>query len=216
MAMTAQRFPHNNSPWPLYFNPITVRSSTLLQRLSITLLGSLLLVICLPAFAASEAPAMSIRQEGNLLIVRGWLKADVDPAIAWAVLTDYEQHPRFVPGIRLSRIVSSSERQTLLEQQGEVLAGSLRVPYGGTMRIDESPMQGMTIVFLSGLFKDVRGEWQLGREKPVKLSYEMRMDLQKTPYPPMMANLLAEQQVKQWVAVFSAEMERRQKNSRSK
>lgn len=170
----------------------------------------------LPFAVAAETPRMSIRQEGNLLIVQGSLQPAVDPATAWAVLTDYDSHDEFIPGIRLSRVLSSQERQKLVEQQGEVMAGSLRVPYGGTMRIDESPMEGVSIVFVSGLFKDVRGEWLLGRKSPAKLTYEMRMDLLKTPYPPGMANLLAEQQVRQWVTVFAAEMERRQKMSRSK
>lgn len=155
-------------------------------------------------------PRLSVRQEGNIIIVSGWLQPDVTPAEAWRVLTDYERFPAFVPGIRANRITTDLGARKVIEQQGEVTAGSLKIPYGGTMLISETPEREMRIVFLNGLFKDVQGTWQLGRKRPVRLSYEMRMDLMKSPYPPTLANQIAEQQVRNWVAVFAAEMERRQ------
>ncbi len=175
------------------------------------LLTCLLVGVSLPVQAD---PRLTVRQEGNVIIVAGALEPDVAPAEAWSVLTDYDRFPEFVPGIRLNRVVKDNGSRKLVEQQGELMAGTLKVPYFGTMQIDEKPSKEMRILFLNGLFKDVQGTWQLSGKKPVKLSYEMRMDLMKSPYPPAMAHAIAQQQVNTWVAVFSAEMERRKNRNK--
>ena len=181
------------------------------------ILPVLLLIAALLGIATASADTpLSFRQEGNIIIVSGWLQPNVEPSAAWDILTDYEHFPEFVPGIRLNRIVTADDRFKIVEQQGELMAGSLRVPYGGTMRITEIPQHELHILFLNGLFKDVEGTWLVGKKRPVKLSYELRMDLMKSPYPPSMANLIAEQQVKLWVSVFAAEMERRQNKKRGR
>lgn len=90
----------------------------------------------------------------------------------------------------LCLFLSSQGNRTLVEQQGELLAGSLRIPYGGQMLIQESPGLGLQIGFLSGLFKDVEGEWRIESMKPFKLYYQMRT----------------------WVIIFAQEMALRQKN----
>lgn len=168
--------------------------------------------LCLSCNGTSLAAEMqaTVRQDGNILIVNGWLAVAVDNALAWQVLTDYESFPTFVPGIRVNRILSSQGNRKLVEQQGEVLAGSLRMPYGGQMLIQESPGLGLQIRFLSGLFKDVEGEWRIESRKPLKLSYQMRMDLMKSPFPAPLAPQIAEQQVRSWVTVFAQEMTQRQ------
>jgi ribosome-associated toxin RatA of RatAB toxin-antitoxin module len=152
------------------------------------------------------------RQEGNWLLVDGWLAVGVDIGLAWQVLTDYENFPAFVPGIRSNRILSTQGHRKLVEQQGEMLAGSLRMPYAGQMQIHETPGQGLQIRFISGLFKDVEGEWRIEARKPLKLAYQMRVDMMKSPFPAPLAPQIAEQQVRTWVTAFAQEMEQRHNN----
>jgi hypothetical protein len=64
----------------------------------------------------------------------------------------------------------------------------------------------MNILFISGVLKDVQGEWNIKSDKPLELTYRMRMDLTKTPFPPPMAASLVEQQVRTWVDAFSREL----------
>jgi ribosome-associated toxin RatA of RatAB toxin-antitoxin module len=172
----------------------------------------LCLWLCAAGPAAAAEMQTQVRQQGNLLLVDGWLSVGVEPPLAWQVLTDYEQFPNFVPGIRVNRILASKGPHKLVEQQGEMQAGSLRMAYGGQMQIEEAPGQGLQIRFLTGLFKDLEGEWRIDARKPLRLSYQMRLDLMKSPLPPPLAPQFAEQQVRTWVTVFAREMEQRQKN----
>ncbi len=153
---------------------------------------------------------LSVRQEGTQLTVEGWLKTSVDRATAWTVLTDYPRFPEFVPGIYANQVVEAKNGVKLIEQRGEVISGPVRLTYTGQMRVEEHPGEGLAILFLSGPFKDVRGEWNIEPGRPLKMIYRMRMDLMKSPFPPPLAPTIAEQQVRTWVDVFGREMERRE------
>ncbi len=155
---------------------------------------------------------VSVRQAGTQLSVEGWLETRASPEVAWAVLTDYAHFPEFVPGIQVNRVVATAGNTRTIEQRGEVATGMFRMRYDGTMRVEESPETGLSIVFLSGPFKDVRGEWRLepsGKQQPFRLVYQMNMDMMKSPFPPPLAPAIAEQQVRAWVETFSREMESR-------
>lgn len=161
---------------------------------------------------AEEAPAaarITTSQEGSVLVVEGWLQTRADKATAWAVLTDYDRFPEFVPGILSNRVMASQNGRKTIVQRGQVMVGQVRLAYEGLMDVAERRDEGMDIVFLSGPFKDVRGTWRVMPGRPLKLSYSMRMDLSKTPFPPPLAPGIAQQQVSTWVDVFSREMERR-------
>jgi len=186
------------------------RSRSLLVR-HLAIVGALCLFILLGGHALAAGPIqVQVRMDGPMLVVDGWLETAVDAPLAWSVLTDYEGFTRFVPGIRANRVVRREGPVRWIEQQGETLAMGLRMPYVGRMRVEEIPGQRIAILFLSGPFRDVRGEWRIGEGRPLRLAYQMRMDLMKSPYPPALAGGIAEQQVRMWVDVFATEMERRQ------
>lgn len=169
-----------------------------------------------PAPAAAAAPiavpasTLTLRQEGSVLWVEGGLAVRADKDVAWQVLTDYPRFPEFVPGIASSQVigVAGNGRKTLA-QRGQILAGQVRMAYEGLVDVTEYPGEGLDILFLSGPFKDVRGSWRILPGAPLKLSYTMRMDLNKTPFPPPLATSIVQEQVRTWVAVFAREIERR-------
>lgn len=173
------------------------------------LIQSLLLIWLGMAAALAAGNGLSVRQEGSQLTVEGELQTSADAAVAWAVLTDYARFPEFVPGILSNRVLGSQANTRLIEQRGEVQSGPFRLAYVGQMQVEERPGQGLVIQFLSGPFKDVRGEWKMESGRPLKMIYRMRMDLMKSPFPPPLAPAIAEQQVRTWVDVFGREMERR-------
>lgn len=164
--------------------------------------------------AQGAGNGLTVRQEGNQLIVEGLLQTTADPATAWAVLTDYPRFPQFVPGIHSNQILEAKNGVKLIEQRGEVVSGPFRLVYTGQMRVEEHPGEDLVILFLSGPFKDVRGEWNIEPGRPLKMIYRMRMDLMKSPFPPPLAPSIAEQQVRTWVDVFAREMERREMERR--
>lgn len=170
----------------------------------------LVLFLALATVAQAGDTHVNVRQDGMILKVEGWLTTPVEHTVAWGVLTDYGNFPLFVPGVRSNRVMDQRGNVKTVAQQGEMAVGSLRMPYEGTMRIEESPGEGLDIHFLTGLFKDVRGQWRMGNGKPLRLTYRMQMDLLKTIIPAPLVTPLAEAQVRMWVTVFAQEMERRQ------
>jgi ribosome-associated toxin RatA of RatAB toxin-antitoxin module len=158
---------------------------------------------------AASLPTVNFQQQGTRLLVSGELVVPVAAATAWAVLTDYERIPEFVPGMRVSRIIEKNDNTRVLEQQGEMLANNMRMLYLGTLRIVEEPSSRLHVQFLSGTFRNMQGEWTLkGKGDPVTLAYQLDYDT-GTPYPsPVMVGML-QQQVIHWVSSLAAEMERR-------
>ncbi|HEX5674053.1 MAG TPA: SRPBCC family protein [Azonexus sp.] len=158
---------------------------------------------------AAAPPAVNFQQQGTHLLVSGELTVPVSPATAWAVLTDYERVPEFVPGMRVSRVLEQSGNTRVVEQQGEMQANNMRMLFMGTLRITEEPTSRLSVQFLSGTFRNMQGQWTLqGKRAPVTLAYQLDFDA-GTPYPsPVMVGML-QQQVVHWVSSLAAEMERR-------
>jgi ribosome-associated toxin RatA of RatAB toxin-antitoxin module len=158
---------------------------------------------------AASLPTVNFQQQGTRLLVSGELIVPVAPATAWAVLTDYERVPEFVPGMRVSRILEKGDNTRVLEQQGEMQANNMRMLYLGTLRVVEEPSSKLHVQFLSGTFRNMQGQWSLkGKAAPVTLAYQLDYDT-GTPYPsPVMVGML-QQQVIHWVSSLAAEMERR-------
>jgi ribosome-associated toxin RatA of RatAB toxin-antitoxin module len=167
----------------------------------------LLIWLCVSAVAAAETRTV-VRHEGTQRIVEGWMLTAADRATAWSILTDYARFPEFMPGIHANQVLASANGVTMIDQRGEVVSGRFRMAYTGQIRVEEHAGEGLDILFLSGPFKDVRGEWNIEPGRPLKLIYRMHMDLMKSPFPPPMAPAIAEQQVRTWVE-FVREMERR-------
>lgn len=159
--------------------------------------------------SAAPPPSVNFQLQGTRLLVSGELSVPVAPATAWAVLTDYEQVPAFVPGMRVSRIIEQNGNTRVLEQQGEMVANNMRMFYLGTLRVVEEPPSKLSIQFLSGTFQNMQGEWTVqGKRAPVTIGYQLNYDT-GTPYPsPVMIGML-QQQVIHWVSSLAAEMERR-------
>jgi ribosome-associated toxin RatA of RatAB toxin-antitoxin module len=175
------------------------------------------LFACLPAAFAQTA--INVRQNGSLLSVEGWLDTQASRKVAWSVLTDYARFPEFVPGIRSNRVLEEAGRVTTVAQSGEIVAGVFRLQYEGTMKIEEHPGDSLQILFLTGPFKDVSGEWRLEsaeKNRDLRLVYRLNMDMMHSPFPPPLAPGIAEQQVRTWVDVFGREMDKRMERRKAK
>ena len=176
-----------------------------------TLLQTLFLSCLLVLSAHAEETRMSMRQDGNILVVEGRLEMLVSQEIAWAVLTDYPRFPEFVPGITSNRILEQRKELKLIEQRGVINTGQFRMPFQGVLQVEEHKRDGqphgMKIVYVSGPLKDVQGEWNIRPGKPLGLSYRMRMDISKAPFPPPLSVNIIEQQVRSWVEAFAHEMQ---------
>jgi ribosome-associated toxin RatA of RatAB toxin-antitoxin module len=177
-------------------------------------LALVLVLAAAPAPAAEYGPAqVRIQMNAYQVAAEGNLAVPVGRALAWQVLSDHEGFPAFVPGLLASRVLETRGNEKIIAQRGEITAGP-RLRFDGTLRVEEHPGEGVRVRFLTGPFRDSEGEWQLAGDRPVTLTYRLRIDLTKTPLPPPMAGAVAEQQVRVWLAALAGEMERRQGGKR--
>ena len=68
--------------------------------------------------AAAEPPAVvTVRESGGVYTVTAQLFAKQDPSAALAVLTDYENIPRFLPDVRVSVVRQRGNGHAIVEQE---------------------------------------------------------------------------------------------------
>ncbi len=145
-----------------------------------------------------------------MLTVEGSLSTPLSQAAVWAILTDFPRFSDFVPGIHSNRVLQQRNNLKLIEQRGMISTSQVQMPFQGVIQVEEhyrdGVPEGMRISYLSGPLKDVQGEWNIQPGNPLVLTYRMRMDITKMPFPPPMAAPIAEQQVQTWVDAFSREL----------
>jgi ribosome-associated toxin RatA of RatAB toxin-antitoxin module len=127
-------------------------------------LAGLAAALVLPAAHAGADPVV-VRQEGGAYRVSATFTTPHPAAIVRAVLTDYEQIPRFLPDVRSSRVVERDAERTVVEQEAvaKVLLFSKRVRL--LLEVRESAA-GIAFTDRGGeSFSRYEGSWTL-REEP--------------------------------------------------
>ncbi|MFZ5484269.1 MAG: type II toxin-antitoxin system RatA family toxin [Pseudomonadota bacterium] len=164
----------------------------------------LALALACPGLAAAQ-PVLETRLAPGLVTVSGHLEVPVERTRAWQVLTQPDRFPVFVPGLKTSRTLEQHGTTRLIAQTGELTAGP-RLRFDTVVRSDEIAGEGVKLQFLSGPFKNSSGEWRLRGERPVTLTYQLRVDLTQSPLPPPLAGQIADQQVRVWLNALAGEM----------
>jgi ribosome-associated toxin RatA of RatAB toxin-antitoxin module len=70
-----------------------------------------------PAAAAAPEPQLSVREERGVYTVAARFEVPHPASVAFAVLTDYEQIPRFMPGVTTSIVRERSAGRIVVEQE---------------------------------------------------------------------------------------------------
>jgi ribosome-associated toxin RatA of RatAB toxin-antitoxin module len=71
----------------------------------------------LAATPDDEAPAITVRHENGIYSVSARFSVTEPAAVVRAVLTDYEQIPNFMPGVRTSRVLERGDGSARVEQE---------------------------------------------------------------------------------------------------
>jgi ribosome-associated toxin RatA of RatAB toxin-antitoxin module len=79
----------------------------------------------------------------------------------WAVLTDYERMPDFVPDLHSARVLSRSGGQVLLEQTGTARLLFFRRAIRLVVRVREQPFSQIDVSLVHGDMKVYRCSWRL-------------------------------------------------------
>jgi carbon monoxide dehydrogenase subunit G len=124
--------------------------------------------------AAAEPPAVTVVEQRSVYTVVARFMVDQPAAVALAVLTDYEQIPRFMPGVRTSIVRERSAGWAIVEQEAmsTVMMFSKRVHL--VLEIDES---ADTLIFhdrCGRSFVRYEGAWRVSEQNGhTAVSYEL-------------------------------------------
>lgn len=110
---------------------------SILRRLLVLLALSLVWVAAggsdaLPAVADDE---VHVQRAGKGFVVDVVLHAPVAPALAWAVLTDFDHMASFVPNLRSSRVVERGEQSLQVAQAGTARHGFVAIEFESVREI---------------------------------------------------------------------------------
>jgi len=121
--------------------------------LRLPLLMALLAGVCTGADAGALAlpePSIQINKADGALVLDISYRVPVPPRLAWAVLTDFENMPGFVPNLESSRILQRSGNILQVEQKGSFHFGMLPIHYESVRQVEFTPYQSIRSRTLSG------------------------------------------------------------------
>jgi len=117
-------------------------------RLVRRLLAALIALASLPA-----AAALSVTRDGDAVAVLAEADVEAEIALAWRVLTDYDELARFIPGMTSSRTLRRDGDHVLVEQRGHAGLGPFRQSFTLTLDVHEQPLQVVEATALAGDFE---------------------------------------------------------------
>ncbi len=92
---------------------------------------------------AAEALQVEVRRDSGKIMLSGSFSAPVSKELAWAVMTDFEHMPQFLPNLKSSRILSREGHVWRVAQQGVIPLLLLDYGYESIRDIELTPMQVM-------------------------------------------------------------------------
>lgn len=95
-------------------------------------------------------PSIQVIDQGGTLVMNISHRVPVSPREAWAVLTDFENMPGFIPNLESSRILERTGRTLQVEQKGSIQLGILPIHYESIRQIEAIPYQSIRSRTLSG------------------------------------------------------------------
>jgi carbon monoxide dehydrogenase subunit G len=128
---------------------------------------------CAPA--AAQQLSLETYRRGDAVAVYAEVEMDVDPAVAWAVLTDYDHLAQFIPDMSVSRVLSRTGNTVLVEQKGEFGILFFRQSVELRLEIVETPKSTVAAHAVGGSFREMSGRYDLAAaDGRVRLTYAGR------------------------------------------
>ena len=123
------------------------------------------MMLLLPQVTAAQSAAPDVRlsasRDGEFVSVSASVELHVDRDLAWSVLTDYEQYPRFVTSLNESRVIERGPDNLVVEHKGEFsfLFFSRKVEL--RMRVIEYPQYAVASHSIDGSFRELASRYEL-------------------------------------------------------
>ncbi len=169
----------------------------------------LMAVLACHAYAAEVSVHAS--RQADVLYVEASAEFEADVHQTWQVLTDYGHFADFVPGMRVSRVLTRDKNAAVVEQRGEATLLFFTYPIEVRLAVDEIPFERITSHAVAGNFRDMRNAYYLEAQGgQTRLLYRGRM----TPdflLPPLIGTIVLRMTVeKQFSALIDEILRRKQ------
>ncbi len=198
---------------------VALRGQMRLRRGTHGTLSALLVVAAalFPAVARAEAEA-NVERVSGVLYVTASVQAAAPPAACYAVLTDFERLPEFVPGMRSSRVVSRPGEMLRVEQVGVAGSSLFGITVNTTLGVTPTPpspgIDGrIDFGAFGGNLRQMYGAWQIRDDKAgCRIDYRATIE-PDFPVPPLLGTMMMRVQVEGQLDAIAREIARRQRHA---
>lgn len=158
---------------------------------------------------ADDTLEVQVTREGRLLQVRATFGSATPASTCYAVLADFDRLEEFVPGLRVSEIVSAPGEPIRLHQVGDANAGFFHVALDVTLAVRERPPTRIEFERVAGNLRLMQGSWTVdGDARRCGIAYAA--DIEPGFWvPPLIGPLLMRNQVEAQLEGVLAELRRR-------
>jgi ribosome-associated toxin RatA of RatAB toxin-antitoxin module len=164
-----------------------------------------------PARAQSPVKSLDVTYDGETYVLKAVMFAAVPLALAWEVLTDFQNFPKFVPNLRESSVIKPGDKQFTIEQKGVAKFGAFNFNWTSQREVVLTPQTSILSTQVKGSLKKQQSLMLLSSDgEGTRLNY--RLELVPT-FPASAASsedLLKRETEEQFTAIV-AEMLKRKK-----
>src|SRR5689334_2094924 len=123
---------------------------------------------------SGDAPIVAVREQDGLYTITARFSIAEPADLAIAVLTDYEQIPRFMPDVRKSKVLSRNGGHVIVEQEATARLLLFSKDFHLVLAVDEQPLSVHFTDQCGRNFTRYEGVWRVADENGrVAVSYEL-------------------------------------------
>ena len=173
------------------------------------------LLVPVQAMSADGPPAVpdndvSVQRSGASFTVDVAMFTPVPPALAWAVLTDFDHMGSFVPNLSSSQVLERSDTLLKVAQKGVARYGLFSANFESVREISLSPQREIRAHNVSGNVKSMDSVMQLQAEgSGTRLHYHAEV-IPGFWFPPLIGPSLVRHETAEQFSAMLQEMLRRQ------
>lgn len=166
----------------------------------------------LPAAAVDAAPpepTATLKIDGSHMTIEVTMDVPVPLAVAWGVLTDFDNMPKILPNLKTSTSIREAENVVLLKQSGTAHYGPFSSDFESVRRLTLHPMTRIDSQTISGTVSKMHSRNELtATAGGVRVHYLAELEVDFF-LPPILGPSAMRNDAKSRFAAFAAEMLKR-------